>query len=462
MSKAFDIKSVEQFSEPPKSVLEFDKFRVCSHEYVIQALKLGGAGPGTTKAWALHKGVGRYGQHILTVPFNGTACTLHAVLCYLASHLQCLQLQIIEQDFDLEHTLTREVENGLMGIYSALTTVSDQKEYSFARTQGPIDLGYTAILAEAAMSFCRKNKGHGHSIARIPQQFVGSKGNQRWLNSLLAKLKAALSVSENSYIIDSLRSLIGFWADEHQALGRSVLYCQKIPWKEVERQALTFKKVRKKTKKGPKEVLERESYFKAHRSPLLENNEKHRLTLLEKIYFEAREDTMRENWSQSSGPTQHTTFTRNVENLHNLDQERRNYHQKLSAWIGRRLSLMEATTNLSLSKKVKKNRGQYATALARAFLSVNKLQLSRAAKALFHPAVAFNGTTLWELVQRIMSGDYSDIPDSLIHPGIGAWKNAIHQFETTFGKISFDEAVNMPFVDLDNPYEALEEDSGTG
>jgi hypothetical protein len=371
--------------------------------------------------------------------------------------IKCLVQQV---DFDLEVALPKETEKNLQGIWSVVSGKNPLRQLSFAKTATPCENGYTAILAECALAWLRVNKGMGHSISRIPAKFVGMPGKTRWFGELYATLKHTLSSKEKGYIADTLHSLITLWCEHHADLGRQVLFSQRIPWKEVERKALPHTRIKRRTRKGPVMVLERTSYYKATRNPLVDGFEKHCYAYLDKVLFDEKRHRLEEAWSQLDPPTQHTRFNDAVKELQRLDQEGQSLHAHLNAWIGHRVLPMEQASEFTCSKKEHKQRGRYLLLLAQAFSKVDKKKLSLKTACIFHPLGGLLGTTAEDLAKKLFFGEITLPEGQPVHPGLSNWRRAEQRWIETFGVLGKPTLTEISeTVPMENPWALLDEDS---
>jgi hypothetical protein len=423
---------------------------------IASDLRLGVTGEAKALPWQLHKGIGEGHADLLVVPMNGTPCTLHGLLAALTDQegIKCL---ILPTDFDLEVALPKETEKSLQGIWS-IVGGEIPRQLSFAKTANPTENGYTAVLAECALAWLRGNKGMGHSISRIPTKFVGVHGKTRWFGEFYATLKHSLSTKDKGYIADTLHSLITLWCEHNADLGRRVLFSQRIPWKEVERRALPYSKIKKRTRKGPVMILERESYFKSTRNPLMDGFERHCYAFLDKVLFEEKKQLLEQNWTHMDPSDQHTRFNDVVKRLQQLDQEGQSFHSHVNAWIGHRVRLIETVTNFTCNKKDKKKRGRYMILLANAYTSVEKKKLSLKAALVFHPLGGVLGTIAETLAKDLFFGAYKGTEAQATHPGLGNWARAEQRWIDTYGvtvRPSLAEVAET--TPIENPWAVLDE-----
>jgi hypothetical protein len=327
------------------------------------------------KPWSVYKG-GADRLPIVYVPFNSGDSNLEGLLYALMAKLKDeVAIQLLSQDFSPQCSLIdKEVDGGILGIWSAVTGVrAVTSDSSFGKASHPVDLGWTAALAECAISACRAPGSKiGRHLSLIPAIFVGAKGSSRYLANLRGKLISAASASGESYIIDTLFWLIEKWASTHQDLGLEVLHQQKLKWHTVKTTALPYKIEKKKEKKKTSEVVVFTSPVNPALSPYITGSERAVLKLLAKTFYHERIDEIEAAWKDMSAPEQHENFDATVKTLKDLHHKFDSICRRLNSRIAKRKRFFKSFSKKEepSGKKVKSSdKGKFWAGLAKEMLA---------------------------------------------------------------------------------------------
>jgi len=335
---------------------------------------------------------------------SGPESNLLALISVLAKSLEdasILEIEVIPKDSEDTFALDMGVERTLQGMFSAVVSKQLSKT-SFAGVTNPTDLGYTAILAECALAYCRTQGSHAHQLEMIPQRFVGSRGATRFLTSTLQSVSKTVTKQESAHIVGTLAWLINAWASLNVKLGEQILKAQKIAWKEVEKRSYSFQKrviTDKRTKKKI-EVLQRESVFRPSRNPFLGPYEKQVATFLSGYLFSNEEEALKSKWSSITSEEQHSIYSEVVRSLKQVDNQRKKTFQTLHGNAGRRKAIYQFATGLTLNKRGKESNGAYLNRLSAEWSKVNVKNLSEKIKIALHPNNVFKGTPLMDILME--------------------------------------------------------------
>jgi hypothetical protein len=167
------------------------------------------------------------------------------------------------------------------------------------------------------------------------------------------------------------------------------------------------------------------------------------------------EDKLQREWQEMPPEQQHKAFGQVVKHLQSIDQNARSFHQHFSAWVGKRLYLMELCTENKCTKKERKNKGKYLIRLASDFYKMDRSKLKLQAAKLFHPLGGYQGTIALEVAQNLSLGALKRTEGLEKHPGWSNWNAAITRWTSYYNvKASSIDITEVTFTD-DNPWEPL-------
>jgi hypothetical protein len=365
------------------------------------------------KPWMVSKG-STSSKPKIWIPLKTSNSNLECLLAELVFSIgtKDLDFEIIEKEVSIDLTLDKQVESSLIGIWAA---VSGKREVgpdtSFPTAGHPVDLGYTAALAESASCYVDEpHAGRGFFKQLIPEKFIGSAGSKRYLSDIIGKIRTACTKEEHSEVPETLHWLIHRWAFTHRGdIGATVLRNQKIKWDSVKRKALPYTIEKRKVKGKTVESLRYSVPKNIGDSPLLAPLEKQLFKRMAQILYFGILDKLEHRWKGLTGPEQHDSFTDLVKKLTKLHDNYSKSADKLCARVYKRKKLYEKALGKPEPKSTKKKKVT-ATMVARHMVELSS-EMAKDPKAqarvpfVYNTKLLLRGTDFESTFDEIFSQD---------------------------------------------------------